>query len=249
MSGDTGELASWLEAARHAIALTGAGVSTESGIPDFRGDDGLWADADPMQVASIDGFREDPARFWRFWADKFANLTDASPNVTHRVLAELEARGRVAGVVTQNIDGLHTRAGSQRVWEVHGSFRSTSCLVCGHADVVETTFRKVQAGRPPICSDCGALEVKPDVVLFGELLPPAFELARADIQQADLFLVLGSSLGVHPVADLVPEARRAGARIVVLNRDPGPYDDMADLVIHSRLGPLMGELSALLGIA
>jgi len=249
MSGGTGELASWLEGARYGLALTGAGVSTESGIPDFRGGDGLWDDADPMQVASIDGFRDDPTRFWRFWADKFATLTEAAPNITHRVLAELEARGRVAGVITQNIDGLHGRAGSQRVWEVHGSFRTTRCLVCGHRDQVETTFRKVQAGRLPICSECGAMEVKPDVVLFGELLPPAFEEASAHLSQCDLFLVLGSSPNLHPVADLIPAAQRAGARVVILNRDPGPFDDDADLVIHSRLGPLMGELSALLGIA
>ncbi len=175
------------------VVLTGAGISTASGIPDFRSPTGIWARVDPLEVGSIEAFRADPVRVWSFYAPRFALLTEAEPNDGHRALAELERRGFVRAVVTQNIDLLHERAGSREVVEVHGSIRSASCRSCGArlplAEVLELL-------PVPACPDCGAV-LKPDVVFFGELLPEgaidrALELARS----AGLLLVVGSSLEV-----------------------------------------------------
>lgn len=242
IDGRLDELAERLLEARRAVALTGAGVSTESGIPDFRSGSGLWQDVDPMSVASIRGFLEDPKGFYRFWREKFANLTTAEPNVTHRVLADLEGQGSLASVVTQNIDGLHRKAGQERVHEVHGSFQQARCLRCGASYPMSEVFEQVRRWEVPHCDACGGL-LKPDVVLFGEALPPAFEEAARDVDQADALIVLGSSLEVYPVADLVPRARARGGRIILVNRDPGPYDAVADLVVHAELGHVMDELS------
>jgi len=240
------DLAVMVEEARYAVALTGAGVSTESGIPDFRSDVGLWQDADPMEVSSIEGFEADPERFYGFWKDKFASLVSATPNDAHRLLAYLESRGRMAAVITQNIDGLHQRAGSGNVLEVHGTFRTVRCLACGHATTIEELFIKepAEAAR---CTRCGEKRVKPDVVLFGEMLPPAFGAAQTAAREADLLIAMGSSLGVYPVAGLVGEARHNGARIAILNREPTPFDEEADLVVHGELGTLSRELMTILG--
>jgi len=242
-------LAGWIEDARHAVALTGAGVSTESGIPDFRSPDGgLWKDVDPMDVASIDGFRHDPKRFYAFWRSKYAALTAAEPNVTHRFLAELEARGRLQAVVTQNVDGLHARAGSRRVIEVHGTFQTASCLACGDRQSIEVVFDEVDGAGLATCLVKGDGLYKPDVTFFGEMLPPAFGEGEKEARRSDLFLVLGSSLEVYPVADLVPAAKAGGARVVILNREPGPFDSIADLVIHDQLGMTVARLAAELGV-
>lgn len=235
------ELTHLLGTARRAVALTGAGVSTESGIPDFRSDGGLWDQVNPEQVASIAGFLQDPAGFYRFWADKFAALVDAEPSPAHRLLSELEAQGTLRAVITQNIDGLHQRAGSRRVYEVHGSFQRAHCMGCQAPYGIDFVFTKVTGEGEPRCEYCGDL-LKPGVVLFGEMLPPAFGEAASEVDQSDLLLVLGSSLEVFPVADLVPRAHRAGARVVLLNRDPGPYDAEADLVVRGQLGPVCEQL-------
>lgn len=237
-----------LTGARRAVALTGAGVSTESGIPDFRSDGGLWEAHDPMRVASIEGFLRDPAGFYRFWADKFSALVEATPNVTHQVLADLEGRGHVASVVTQNIDGLHGRAGSQRVHEVHGTFQRARCLDCRAVYPMAEVFEEARRAGVPTCEACGGM-LKPDVVLFGEMLPPAFQEGAADVAQADVLVVLGSSLEVYPVADLVPSAKAHGALVVLVNRDPGPYDHLADLAIHGELGRVMDDVAKRLGRA
>jgi NAD-dependent deacetylase len=231
-----------LSSARRAVALTGAGVSTESGIPDFRSAGGLWEDHDPMRVASIQGFLQDPEGFYRFWTDKFAALVDAAPNVTHRVLVQMERSGRLTSVITQNIDGLHGRAGSRRVHEVHGTFERARCLGCGAVAPMAEVFAEARRSGVPLCRSCGGL-LKPDVVLFGEMLPPAFEEGASDVSQADLLIVLGSSLEVYPVADLVPSAKAMGATVVLVNRDPGPYDQLADLAVHGELGEVMGAVA------
>ena len=241
------DLANMLEDARHAVALTGAGVSTESGIPDFRSDAGLWKDADPMQVSSIQGFEEDPDRFYAFWKDKFASLVSAAPNDAHRLLAGLESRGRMAAVITQNIDGLHQRAGSHNVLEVHGSFRTVRCLACGHASTIEALFQR-EVGEAARCPSCGEKRVKPDVVLFGEMLTAAFGEAQVAAREADVLIAMGTSLGVYPVAGLVGEAQQNGARVVIINRDETPFDDDADFVLHGELGPTSRELMTLLGM-
>ena len=244
------KLAGMLERSRYAVALTGAGVSTESGIPDFRSPgSGLWAQVDPLKVASIDGFRRDPKGFYEFWKWRFAKLTEAEPNVTHKVLARLEQEGRLKAVITQNIDGLHTKAGSKRVLEVHGSYTRGVCVGCHEICDIEDVFRKVEESQEgvPRCDRCGGL-LKPDVVLFGELLPPAFQEAELEVLKCDLLLALGSSLEVYPVAGLVPQAKARGAQLVILNRDPTDFDSMADLVIHAELGPTMQRLAELLGL-
>src|ERR687898_2277939 len=186
-----------------AVVLTGAGISTESGIPDFRSPTGIWARYDPQEYATIDAFRADPGKVWRFYALRFRALTEAEPNAGHLALAELERAGHVRAVVTQNIDLLHERAGSREVVEVHGSIRTSSCLGCGAVYPLAEVAPLVEAGDgPPACAACGAI-LKPDVVFFDELLPEgALERAQALAEEARLLLVVGSSLEVHPVADL-----------------------------------------------
>ncbi len=239
-------LALWIKGAQKALALTGAGVSTESGIPDFRSPkSGLWKIYDPARVASLSGFLKDPEGFYRFWTARFAAIDRAEPNITHQLLAELETRGFLHGVITQNIDGLHHRAGSQRIFEVHGSYRRGICYGCRETYPIEKVFEQVQKGSVPRCQGCSGL-LKPDVVLFGELLPEDFKQAAQTVAEADLLIVLGSSLEVHPAASLVPRAKLHGARIAILNREETSFDSIADLVIHAELGLCMRALREVL---
>ena len=237
-----------LEESRYAVALTGAGASTESDIPDFRSDAGFWSKADPMDVASIDGFEEDPRRFYAFWRDKFAMLAKAHPNAAHRLLAGLESRARMMTVITQNIDGLHQKAGSKNVLEVHGTFQRLTCMKCGKHEGIESLFSRYHHtdAEVPACLGCGSPRLKPDVVLFGEDLPPCFKDAEREIQAADLVVVMGTSLQVQPVSGLVPRAKQYGAKVVIMNRDPTHYDGLADLVIHGELGKVSARLMELL---
>lgn len=243
-----GKVARWIDQARHAVALTGAGVSTESGIPDFRSDAGLWAAVDPMDVASTAGFEEDPGRFYRFWIPKLAAIRDARPSAAHRFLARLESRGRMQAVVTQNVDGLHQKAGSRRVLEMHGSFGRLECQVCGHAVDLQASIDLREDADAPLCAECGSPRVKPSVVLFGDMLGPVLGEAEAEIRDCDLLLCLGSSLAVFPVAGLVPLARRTGAKVVILNRETTGMDDEADAVLRGELSDLVQELAAPLGL-
>jgi NAD-dependent deacetylase len=225
------------------VALTGAGVSTESGIPDFRSASGIWAQYDPMEYATIDAFRRDPAKVWNFYSKRLGVLVEARPNAAHVALAELEHHGLVQAVITQNIDGLHQAAGSRRVIEVHGSIRSASCLACGHREELE---RVAELLPVPGCDGCGQV-LKPDVVMFGELLPAgAMEEAAELVAGARLLLVVGSSLEVYPVAGLPEDALHAGARLAIVNRGPTPYDGRADLLIDASAGEtLAGAVAAL----
>lgn len=235
------ELVRWLRESERTIALTGAGVSTDSGIPDFRSPrSGLWAEHDPSVVASIQGFFSDPAKFYAFWAERFGALGAAQPNLTHRVLAQLEARGLLHAIVTQNIDGLHQRAGSRRVLEVHGTWRTARCMTCRSryetTKLLEELAPRASRARDlvPTCDLCGGL-IKPDVVLFGEELTDDFADAERLVDRCELLVALGTSLGVWPVAGLAPRAHGAGARVVVINREPTGADEEADLVIHAEL--------------
>src|SRR4051794_35601484 len=202
-------LAELLREHRPCVALTGAGISTESGIPDFRSATGIWAQYDPMEYATIDAFLADPAKVWDFYGKRLAVLGDAQPNAGHRALADLESRGWVQAVITQNIDRLHERAGTRALVEVHGSIRTSSCLDCG---TVVPFDEVVQRLLIPHCPNCGRV-LKPDVVMFGELLPAA-QIARAEqlARGAGLMLVVGSSLEVYPVAGLPLETLANGAR-------------------------------------
>lgn len=222
-----------LSAARAAWALTGAGVSTASGIPDFRSPGGLWELADPDDVSSVEGFRQDPRAFYSFWMWRFRHMENAQPNAVHTLLAGMESRGLLRGVITQNIDGLHQRAGSHAVFEVHGHVRSGTCLLCGGAYPMAEIIHQTEALGLAHCP-CGGL-IKPDVVLFGESLRPDFALAWEASARADVLFVLGTSLTVWPVAGLVPRLSALGATLIIANRDPTPYDDRADVVLRGDL--------------
>ncbi len=215
---------------RQGWALTGAGVSTPSGIPDFRGPGGLWEEQDAETVSSIDGLAANPRLFYRFWLRRFAQMRAAEPSYVHCWLAELEEQGRLAGVVTQNIDGLHKVAGSRRVLEVHGHVRSGTCLECSERYTFAWIAGEAEREGVVVCK-CGGL-VKPDVVLFGERLPPAMEEAVRAVESAGFLLVLGSSLTVWPVAGLVPQAAASGVPVVIINNQPTSYDEIAHTVLR-----------------
>jgi NAD-dependent deacetylase len=229
-------LAELIRANQPCVALTGAGVSTESGIPDFRSATGIWARFDPYEVASIDAFRRDPERVWEFYALRLDVLGEAAPNPAHVALAELETRGLVQAVITQNVDRLHAAAGSHDVIEVHGSVASAVCLACGRGQ------ENVRELLPlPRCADCGAI-LKPGVVMFGELLPvEAIDRATALAQNAGLLLVVGTSLEVWPVAGLPEETLRHGGKLAIVNHDPTTYDARADIVIHGSAGEVLAR--------
>lgn len=238
---DAERLGELIRAQQPCVALTGAGVSTESGIPDFRSATGIWASYDPMAVASIDGFHRDPEAVWEFYGGRLGVLADAQPNPAHHALAALERAGLLLAVVTQNVDRLHERAGSREVVEVHGSVRSASCLRCGRSEPMESV-----AGRLPLprCLDCGAV-LKPDVVMFGELLPPAaIERATALAREAALLLVVGSSLQVWPVAGLPQETLAHGGTLAIVNREPTPYDAVAELVLRGAAGEILAACAS-----
>ncbi len=228
------------------VVLTGAGVSTESGIPDFRSPTGIWAEFDPLEYASLAAFRRDPAKVWRFYAPRFAMLTDAEPNAAHLALAELERRGLVRAVVTQNIDLLHERAGSQDVVEVHGSIRTSTCPRCNAVYPLAEVVELLRSANAPTCPACGAV-LKPDVVFFGEQLPEraidrAYELARG----AGLLLVVGSTLEVWPVAELPLTTITAGGAFAIVNKGPTALDEKAELKIDASAGGTLAEVVAAL---
>ncbi len=212
--------------------LTGAGVSTASGIPDFRSPEtGIWSTVDPAQVASIEAFRDDPVRFWSFYGERFARLVEARPNEAHLALARLESMGRLHGVVTQNIDRLHAKAGTVLLAEVHGSVDRADCLSCGEVFPGSRVLAALDAspGIPPEC-DCGA-PLKPGVVLFGEMLPEVeMDRAVAWAQAADLMIVVGTSLHVWPVAGLPEITLESGGSVAILNASPTPLDAHAVFV-------------------
>jgi len=242
-TGITG-LARLLGRSRRAVALTGAGVSVPSGIPDFRTPEtGLWEKVDPMEVAHIDVFRREPERFWSYYRPRFQSLGDKEPNRAHEVLAELERRGLIEGVITQNVDRLHRAAGSENVIEVHGSIETSSCTVCTTAFGLDEIDGLFDERGVAICSACGGA-VKPDVVLFGEMLPiEAIERATELAEGADLMLCVGSSLAVHPVAGLPQLTLGRGGRLVIVTKGETPYDRDAELRLE---GEVDEELAALL---
>jgi NAD-dependent deacetylase len=224
------------------VVLTGAGISTESGIPDFRSPTGIWADVDPFEVASIQAFRRDPERVWDFYRARIHVLLEAEPNRAHLALAELERRQLVQAVITQNIDLLHARAGSTEVVEVHGSIATSGCLRCRHVEALHGVLAQLEHRRMPVCPSCGNV-LKPGVVMFGEVLPvAAMERATALARSAELMLVVGSSLEVWPVAGLPLEARA----LAIVNRGPTALDEHALLRIDGGAGVVLGAAVDLL---
>ncbi len=239
------QIAHLLRDSERAVVLTGAGISVPSGIPDFRSPGtGLWENVDPMEVAHIDAWRRDPDRFWSFYGERFASLTDKAPNEAHLAVAELERRGLLRAVITQNIDRLHRLAGTERLIEVHGSIDQSLCMKCRDKVPIDRVVELLASGDgAPLCEACVA-PLKPDVVLFGELLP---ERALAEAQQlamdADLMICVGSSLEVYPVAGLPAITHGGGGRLVLVTQGPTPYDADADVKLD---GDVVTELRAVL---
>ncbi len=235
-----------LLAARSGVALTGAGVSAESGIPTFRGTGRLWSQYDPVKVASIDNFLRDPSVYWTVAKERGPAVLAARPNAGHDALAGLENAGHLVALVTQNTDGLHQDAGSRHVIELHGSGRTVQCLDCGARETRADVQARLDVELPPRCRMCGGVFLKPTVVLFGEAMPidaveEAFALARA----ADVMLVVGSSLVVYPAAQVPLAAVEAGATLIVVNAEPTPIDRFAEVVVRGRSGEVLPELAAL----
>jgi NAD-dependent deacetylase len=240
-------LADLVRGARSVVALTGAGISVPSGIPDFRTPGtGLWANVDPMEVAHIDAWRRDPERFWRFYGHRFHVLEDKEPNAAHAALVALERQGDLQAVITQNIDMLHRKAGTRTLVEVHGSIETSSCLE-DRATYPLAEVRRRLAADPagvPRC-DCGR-PLKPDVVLFGEWLPArAIDRAFALAERADVLLCVGSSLEVHPVAQLPGVTQAAGGAVAVVTQGPTPWDRRAAVKLD---GDVVAELEALVAL-
>jgi NAD-dependent deacetylase len=237
-------LAGLIGESKCTVALTGAGVSVPSGIPDFRTPEtGLWENVDPMEVAHIDVFERDPARFWSYYRPRFHSLGDKRPNGAHEALAELERRGLLEGVITQNIDRLHRAAGSRNVVEVHGSIETSSCRDCDASYGLDEVDALFGADGVAECASCGG-SVKPDVVLFGEMLPEvAMRRARELAARAELMLCIGSSLVVYPVAELPAVTMACGGRLAIVTKSATPYDGDAVLKLD---GELDEELSAVL---
>ncbi len=247
----TDRLAELVLGANSVVALTGAGISVPSGIPDFRTPGtGLWANVDPMQVAHIDVFRERPQVFWRFYGERFATLGDKEPNGAHRALVAMEQAGLLDGVITQNVDMLHARAGTLSPVEVHGSIAGCTCPHCGSCVELEEARRLLAASEDslPRCEDCGAI-LKPDVVLFGEMLPrDALERAVELSRGADLMICVGSSLEVQPVASLPGLTLQAGGRVAIVTAGQTPFDAEAELRLDGDVEDEMLALAAALGL-
>jgi len=242
------QLAELLRDSSSTVVLTGAGVSVPSGIPDFRTPGkGIWEKVDPMKVAHIDAFRSDPEQFWRFYRPRFEMLEGIRPNPAHKALAELERRGLIEGVITQNIDRLHRAAGSRNVVEVHGSIATSTCTACGEEYAVEAVEALFDAAGVAVCASCGGA-VKPDVVLFGELLPEAAMAAAQELaERAELMLCVGSSLVVHPVAALPGLTLDGGGRLAIVTKGPTPYDGEAELKLEGEVDEELAALLAMLG--
>lgn len=231
-------LKGWIDQSDSVVVFTGAGVSTDSGIPDFRGKGGIYERYDPSTVFDLAYFNRDPSYFYTFARQELFNLSDKEPNITHRWIASLESQGKVKGVITQNIDILHQRAGSKRVYELHGSVEKSHCMRCRKAFAWKVMVDKILRQPVPRCDDCEGV-IKPDVVFFGEQLPQrVFEDAWRLCEKADLMLVMGSSLQVYPAAHIPLWAKEKGASLVIINREATPFDSIADMVIHAPLSEI-----------
>jgi NAD-dependent deacetylase len=244
MAGDIGPsaLAELIRGSGCTVVLTGAGVSVPSGIPDFRTPEtGLWANVDPMEVAHIDVFERDPARFWSYYRPRFQSLGDKRPNPAHEAIAELERRGLIEGVITQNIDRLHRAGGSRNVVEVHGSIETSSCTRCAAGFGLDEIDALFDGDGVALCRDCGGA-VKPDVILFGEMLSEeAMAQARDLAERAELMICVGSSLAVYPVAGLPQLTLERGGHLALVTKGETPYDADAQLKLD---GEVVEELTA-----
>ncbi len=241
----------WVDAARRVVVLTGAGISTDSGIPDFRGPNGVWTrNPAAERLSDIRHYTADPEVRKASWRARIEHPAwTAQPNAGHLALAALERRGKLRALITQNIDGLHLRAGNspQRVIEVHGNLHQAVCLACGWKGPMQAVLGRVRAGEEdPRCKTCGGI-LKSDTISFGQaLVPEVIDRAMQAAHEADLLLAVGTSLQVFPVANAVPIAQAAGARIVIMNAQPTLFDDIATAVLN---GSISAELPLVCGAA
>lgn len=237
-------VAGWIRQAENIVAFTGAGISTPSGIPDFRSEDsGLWENVDPQRVASIYGFRKEPQAFFD-WVRPLAQTTmDAEPNPAHFALVTLEKLGKLKAIITQNIDMLHTRAGNSNIFELHGHMRVATCINCFEEYPGEPIIEKVlEDGKVPHCPKCNGV-LKPNVILFGEQLPYDQMMgAKKAVRVADLCIVVGSSLEVAPASDIPLIAKRNGAKLVIINKEATILDQFADLLIHGDAATILPDI-------
>lgn len=246
------EVRSWIDAAERIVVLTGAGISTDSGIPDFRGPKGLWTkNPEAEKLATLDHYMANPEarkRSWQSFLDpEGMGGWDVAPNDGHRAVVELERRGKLLAVLTQNVDGLHQAAGTapERVVEIHGTLREVVCMTCDERAPMERALDRVRAGEEdPPCRSCGGI-LKSATISFGQNLVPA-DLARAEEagEACDLLLAVGTSLAVYPIAGVVPLAHRSGARVVILNAEPTEMDDLAHAVVRGSISELLPRLVA-----
>lgn len=235
-----------LKQAKHVVALTGAGISTRSGIPDFRSpESGLWDHYDPMEVATINAFKQNPRAFYDWIRPLAQKIASAQPNAAHLALAEMEKHGPLQAIITQNIDVLHTKAGSQTVYEVHGHMREATCMHCLQTYQSETALADyLVAGPVPLCSACNGV-LKPHVILFGEILPVmTMNRAKRQARDCDVMIVAGSSLEVAPAGDLPLLAKYSGAKLIIVNFGETHLDDMADVLIHADVVDVLPRLAA-----
>ncbi len=237
----------WIDRAGRVVALTGAGISTESGIPDFRGPRGLWTrNPEAEKMATLQHYMSDAEVRKRAWRSRLESAAwKAEPNAGHRALVALERRGKLGLLITQNVDGLHQKAGStpERVVEIHGTLREVMCMACGERAPMERALARVEAGEEdPPCRRCGGI-LKSATISFGQNLVTE-DLRRAEQAAAscDLLLAVGSTLGVYPIAGVVPLAKRSGARVVIVNGEPTEMDDLADAVLRGAIGELLPRI-------
>jgi NAD-dependent deacetylase len=247
MHGNTEKIRHWVDEAKRVVVLTGAGISTDSGIPDFRGPQGVWT-KNPLaeKLSNIHYYMADPEVRKASWAARMDHTAwNAKPNPGHLALAALERRGKLHALITQNIDELHQQAGNSpaKVIEVHGTMRKVVCMACGMTAPMQKALERVRAGEAdPPCRDCGGI-LKSATISFGQaLVPEVIDGALSAARQADLFFSIGTSLQVYPIASVVPLAREAGAKIVILNAEPTPFDDIADAVFRDPISSLLPKL-------
>ena len=237
------EAARLLATAEYPICFTGAGISAESGVPTFRGPEGLWEKHDPQEAVSLSSFRNQPEAFWDFARD-LVITSGASPNPGHRALVRLEDQQILKTVITQNIDMLHQQAGSKNVLELHGSLEKADCRDCGAKYSWQELENILKAGETPQCRNCGSLRIKPRIVFFGERLPEeVLERSWQEAQQADLMLVIGSSLVVYPAAGIPDLTLQAGGKLIYVNADRGSRAELFDIILTGRAGSILPRLA------
>ena len=247
MSASIETIRGWIADAKRIVVLSGAGISTESGIPDFRGPNGLWTrDPEAEKISDIRYYLADAGVRKKAWQKRLSNPAwTAQANAGHKAIVELERRGKLHALITQNIDGLHQKAGTScgRVIEVHGTMHSVLCWDCGWRGPMLPTLERVRAGESdPACTDCGGI-LKSATILFGEgLAPGVLERAMAAAIEADLLIAVGSTLQVYPVAGVVPAAKSAGAKLVIVNAEPTQFDRIADAVLHKPIGETLPRM-------